>query len=266
MVIARTVEGDIGVLRGHAPRAVAAHRRGRRDRRRGRRDRASPPSTAASSRWPTTGSRSCPSTPCSRPTSTSSAERAELEAAQAERGRRRRGAGSAGPRPGSARPRGPEPGRSLPLGARRMPLWEWLLDAAGLLLVLVLLYGVVLVAPATGAVPARRHLRAEPPARPGHAPAAAGCSAWGATRVTSSSGSGSSRSRRGPSGSGAARGCPTTAAASREAWSGTSLYPDHVVIACTTPDGRGRAGDERRLADRLPGLARVAPPGTDWSR
>ena len=38
----------------------------------------------------------------------------------------------------------------------------------------------------------------------------------------------------------------------------TVLYPDHVVIACAEPARRGRAGDEPGVADRVPGLARVA--------
>ncbi len=38
----------------------------------------------------------------------------------------------------------------------------------------------------------------------------------------------------------------------------TVLYPDHLVVECASPQGTARAGDEPRVADRLPVLARVA--------
>ena len=58
MVIARTTEGDVGVLRGHAPLLSLLDRRVVEIERARRRAWWSPPSTAASSRSPTTGSRS----------------------------------------------------------------------------------------------------------------------------------------------------------------------------------------------------------------
>ena len=194
MVIARTAEGDVGVLRDHAPLLSLLVRRRRRDPRRSTATTWSPPSTAASSRSPTTGSRSC---------------REHAVLAARDRRRRRRGPssrrprsdggdedarqpGRAAPRPGSGRPRRPpDPSRRaslpprVPLGWRRppcprvaldggrgwMPVWQWLLDAAGVLLLLVLLYGVAPDRPPPRAVPPRRHLRAQlpRPAREGRA-------------------------------------------------------------------------------------------------
>ena len=106
MVIARTVEGDIGILRQPRADAVAAGRGDRRDHTPRTATLWSRRSTAASCRWPTTGSRSCPSTP------------------SCPRDRRRRGPGPArGRQVGTLdrrlRGRAPDPaGRGPPPGGR----------------------------------------------------------------------------------------------------------------------------------------------------
>ena len=101
MVIARTVEGDIGVLRGHAPVLSLLARRSVEIRTVDDGTPWWPPSTAASSRSPTTGSRSCPSTPSSATRSTSR----RPAPARGAQGTRRRERGR--PRPGSGPPRRP---------------------------------------------------------------------------------------------------------------------------------------------------------------
>ena len=59
VVIARTAEGEIGILAQPRAGAVGAGRGGQVEFARSTTDTGSPPSTAGSSRWPTTGSRSC---------------------------------------------------------------------------------------------------------------------------------------------------------------------------------------------------------------
>ena len=60
-----------------------------------------------------------------------------------------------------------------------MPLWQWLLDIVGVLLALVLLYGIALVDPPPGALAPRWHLRAQlpRPARKGRTRLASGARA-----------------------------------------------------------------------------------------
>ncbi len=82
-----------------------------------------------------------------------------------------------------------------------MPVWQWLLDAAGVLLALVLALRHRPDRAPPRAVAQRRHLRAQLPHPLRPRPAAAGCSGSAATPATPSSGSGSSPSRRDPSGS-----------------------------------------------------------------
>ena len=114
-----------------------------------------------------------------------------------------------------------------------MPVWQWLVDSAGVLLLLVLLYGLALVVrrrvlsrhggtfelsyrvrPETGrtrlASRARPLLRRDPRVVPDLLARAA--------------------AQAGP---GSARRWPTSAAASPEGVEQMSLYPDHVVICCT---------------------------------
>ena len=114
MVIARTVEGDVGVLRGHAPMlslltdatVEITTPRGRSWSLR---------STAGSSRSPTTASRSSPSGPCCAEEITIDEARAELEAANGLPTRRRA-------RAARASCRGPDPrGREGPLTLPHLP-------------------------------------------------------------------------------------------------------------------------------------------------
>src|SRR3954454_20729295 len=98
-----------------------------------------------------------------------------------------------------------------------MPIWEWLLESAGGVLLLVLMLGIALVVRrrwltrnggtfevsyrarhSDAGGPEARALRPPGPATPSRV--GAGSSGWGDTPVTPWSGSGSSRCRRAPSG------------------------------------------------------------------
>ncbi len=46
-----------------------------------------------------------------------------------------------------------------------MPVWQWLLDSAGAVLLVIILFGLVLVVRLTGALLKRWHLRAQLPRR-----------------------------------------------------------------------------------------------------
>ena len=213
VVIARTTGGEIGILANHTP-VLSLLGAGRR---RGRRPPTARPgwprSTTASSRWPTTGSRSWPSTPSwrsdidlarparelERPAAATTpqveAEIRRLEA-RVPRRRARRPELDRGPSGSGAALR-----RSVHLLAvthasraerGSMPVWQWLLDSVGAVLLVVLLFGVLLVV--------RRRLisrnggtfefsvRSPRPPRAG----AAGFSGWAATARTPWSGSASS--------------------------------------------------------------------------
>ena len=146
-----------------------------------------------------------------------------------------------------------------------MPVWQWLLDAAGVLLALVLLYGLGLII--------RRRL----------------LSRHGGTfelsyRVRSS------RAGRGwLLGLGRYSGeslewfryfslwprPKRSLLRSRLTFSGRrepegaeqmSLYPDHLVIACTTPDGDIELAMSPASLMGFQSWLEAGPPGTDWNR
>ena len=130
----------------------------------------------ASSRSPTTGSRSSPSTPSCRTRSTSSRRAATSSGPGGRRGRR--GRAEAGPR-AEARIRAAEkappdrrdtvataPGTPVPATRAeegRMPLWQWLLDAAGVAARPRPALRHRPGRPPSPALPQRRHLRAQLP-------------------------------------------------------------------------------------------------------
>ena len=122
---------------------------------------------------------------------------------------------------------------------------------------LVLLYGVCPGRPPPVALPPRRHLRAQlpRPVRQGRARLVLGL---GRYTGDPSSGSGSSRSRRGP------RSRPPLRAELRRAARPRGRRGVLAVLRprrgdLPDPRGAARAGDEPRRADRLPGLARGGP-------
>lgn len=146
-----------------------------------------------------------------------------------------------------------------------MPLWQWLLDAAGLLLVLVLLYGGLLV------------LRRRVLSRHGgtfelsHRTAAAAPGKGWVLGLGRYSGDNLEwfrifslspwpkhvwgRSRMSYDG--------RRAADERERH---VLYPGHVVVACTTPDGKVELALSAESLTGLQAWLESHTPGTDWSR
>lgn len=146
-----------------------------------------------------------------------------------------------------------------------MALWEWLLDAAGLLLVLVLLYGLALVV--------RRRL----------------LSRDGGTFELSLRARSSNAGRGWLLGVGRYSGerlewfrvfslsprpkrtwqrQSLTYVASRdpEGAEQLALYPDHVVIECAAPDGTVQIAMSRASLMGFQAWLESRPPGTDWSR
>ena len=146
-----------------------------------------------------------------------------------------------------------------------MPLWEWLLDAAGLLLVLVLLYGLALVV--------RRRL----------------LSRHGGTFELSY------RSRSGKAGRGwllgvgrysgerlewfrvfslsprpkrvwERRSMTYTRSREPEGAEQLALYPDHLVIECGTPTENIQIAMSSASLMGFQAWLESRPPGTDWSR
>ncbi len=148
-----------------------------------------------------------------------------------------------------------------------MPLWQWLLDAAGAVLLLILLFGLLLVVRrrvlsrhgGTFELSVRERRRAPT--------AAAGCSGSAATARTRSSGTASSR--RSPVPQRAWRRNDLTVLSQREPEGAEeyALYAGHVVVHLPDAARRGRARDEPQLAHRPAVLARgrasgVAPSGS----
>jgi hypothetical protein len=146
-----------------------------------------------------------------------------------------------------------------------MPLWEWLLDAAGLLLVLVLLYGAALVV--------RRRL----------------LSRHGGTFELSY------RARSGRDGRGWLLGVGrysgerlewfrvfSLSPRPKRSWGRTALsysgsrepagaeqlalYPDHVIVECGTADDPVEVAMSRASLMGFQAWLESSPPGADWSR
>ena len=127
-----------------------------------------------------------------------------------------------------------------------MPVWQWLLDVAGVVLGIVLLYGIALIvrrrllARHGGTFELSHRARTDKSGR-----------GWvlGLGRYTNSSassGSGSSRSTRAPSRSGSAATSRTSAGATPGGVEQLSLYPEHVVIRCTRATVRSSWPSARR--------------------
>ena len=146
-----------------------------------------------------------------------------------------------------------------------MPLWQWLLDAAGLLLVLVLLYGGLLVLRRRllsrhGGTFELSHRTASAPAGRGWALGLGRYSGdnlewfrifslspwpkhvWGRSRMSYGG--------------------------RRDADDGERhvLYPGHVVIGCTTPDGAVELAMSSASLTGFQSWLESHTPGTDWSR
>ena len=216
MVIARTTEGDVGILPNHAPMLSlhGARRRRRDDHRRRDLDR------GGRRRVPlggaTTGSRCSPSTPrwshdidlekARRSSSVRGRGDDDESATEPPRGavarseapdrtpgaEARRPAVPTGPASGALRACSTHVNASL---AERgmMPVWQWLVDSAGVVLLSCCCsYGLVWWS-AVGACPATAAPSSSASASGPAGPGAAGCWGWAATARTRWSGSGSSR-------------------------------------------------------------------------
>ena len=118
-----------------------------------------------------------------------------------------------------------------------MPVWQWLLDAAGALLVLVLFYGLGLIVRRRllsrhgGTFELSYRVRQEHAGR-----------GWllGLGRYSGESlrvVPATSRCGPDPSGCSSAPRSPSSAAAAPEGAEQMSLYPEHVVLSCSTPTG-----------------------------
>ena len=118
-----------------------------------------------------------------------------------------------------------------------MPIWEWLLESAAVVLLLVLLLGVALDRPPALALPPRRHLRAQLP-RPGHhARARLAARPRPVRRRLARVVPDLLALARGRSGSGPAPRSNYVERREPEGVEQLSLYPGHVVIRCETPAG-----------------------------
>ena len=146
-----------------------------------------------------------------------------------------------------------------------MPAWQWLLDAAGVLLLLALLYGIALIVRRRvlsrhgGTFELSYRARAEHPGRGwllGIGRYSGQSLEW--FRIFSLSPR-PKRSwqrsvltydgRRGPQGV-----------------EQMSLYPDHVVIQCSTPDGPVELAMSSASLMGFQSWLEAGPPGTDWNR
>lgn len=147
-----------------------------------------------------------------------------------------------------------------------MPLWQWLLDGAGLLLALVLLYGLALVVRRRwvsrngGTFELSFRLRTATPGR-----------GWllGVGRYSGEElewfrvFSLSPRPKR----TWGRRSLTYVESREPEGAEQLALYPDHVVIECSVPDGAGvQLAMSRASLMGFQAWLESRPPGTDWSR
>ena len=146
-----------------------------------------------------------------------------------------------------------------------MPVWQWLLDAAGGLLLLVLVYGVALIV--------RRRLLSRNggtfevsyrvrPERPGRGWLLGLGRYSGETLEWFRIFSLSPRPKRVWQRS-------TLTFSGRREPEGVeqmSLYPDHVVIRCTTPSGEVELAMNPSSLMGFQSWLEAGPPGTDWTR
>jgi hypothetical protein len=146
-----------------------------------------------------------------------------------------------------------------------MPAWQWLLDAAGVLLAVILLYGFGLIVRRRllsrhgGTFELSYRVRSSHPGRGwllGLGRYSGGSLEWFRyfslwprpkrvllrSRLTYAG-------RREPEGA-----------------EQMSLYPDHIVISCTTPDGRVELAMSPASLMGFQSWLEAGPPGTDWSR
>jgi uncharacterized protein DUF2550 len=146
-----------------------------------------------------------------------------------------------------------------------MPAWQWLLDAAGVLLVLVLLFGVGLIV--------RRRLLSrhggtfELSFRVRHGHVGRG---WllGLGRYSGEDLEWFRYFSLWPSPKRVLERSTLTYVDTRtpEGPEELSLYPDHVVVRCTTPDGPVELAMSASSLVGFQSWLEAGPPGTDWTR
>lgn len=146
-----------------------------------------------------------------------------------------------------------------------MPLWQWLVDVAGILLLLALVYGIALVVRRRllsrhgGTFELSHRVRVDRPGRGwvlGLGRYSGETLEW--FRVFSLS-------------SGPKRSWPRESLSfdGRREPLGTeqmSLYPDHLVIHCQTPEGEVELAMSAGSLTGFQSWLEARPPGTDWSR
>ena len=257
MVIARTAEGDIGVLPHHAPCSRSwspgSWRSPLTTARPGSRR-----STPASSPSPATASRSSPSTP-RWPTTSTSSRPATTSSVPTQAGENADDANAEAPAPARGPGRGPDPGRREGLLTRPCLCGSGS-STCRLCLLLLLGYGLLLLVRRRWIARVRWHLRPQPTAPGAARPSGAvGFSAWAATPATTWSSSGSSGSPRADAGPRArAIGIEGRRAAGPRAH---ALYAGHLVVSCRL----GQEHVELAMApDALTGFRawlEAAPPG-----
>ena len=146
-----------------------------------------------------------------------------------------------------------------------MPLWQWVVDIAGVLLLLVLLYGVALVVRRRllsrhgGTFELSHRVRADPSGRGwvlGLGRYSGETLEW--FRVFSLS----NRPKR------TWRRESLSFDGRREPLGGeqASLYPDHLVIRCHSPAGEVELAMSAGSLTGFQSWLEARPPGTDWSR
>jgi hypothetical protein len=146
-----------------------------------------------------------------------------------------------------------------------MPAWQWLLDAAGVLLACVLLYGLGLIVRRRllsrhgGAFELSYRVRASRPGR-----------GWllGLGRYSGESLEWFRYFSLWPRPKRVLQRSRLTFTARRhpEGAEQMSLYPDHVVISCTTPDGVVELAMSPASLMGFQSWLEAGPPGTDWNR
>ncbi|MCW2774711.1 MAG: hypothetical protein JWN91_3037 [Nocardioides sp.] len=146
-----------------------------------------------------------------------------------------------------------------------MPVWQWLLDAVGVLLALVLLYGLCLIIRRRllsrngGAFELSYRVRTSRPGR-----------GWllGLGRYSGESLEWYRYFSLSPRPKRVLLRSELTFAGRRES-AGVeqmSLYPDHVVIVCTTPVGNVELAMSPASLMGFQSWLESGPPGTDWNR
>ncbi len=141
-----------------------------------------------------------------------------------------------------------------------MPLWEWLVDSVGVLLFLLLLYGLAWSSAVDGS-PATAAPSSSASASGPVGPGAAGFSGSAATPATCSSGSGSSRWRPGRGTATSAPTWSTSDGATPSAPRPYSLYSGHIIVSCQTPSGPLEVAMSPDALTGFLAWLEAAPPG-----